>query len=182
MGPARIYPWRKMHRSRAPSIAPGTFSVAQSWADSITDMPGFDLRQAHLLSGKAKQGKRHEGSRVNHLAPGHAAKRRRGVATCSAGTGAKKPPLGLVQRRTHDHQKVIPTVRRNDRSGLLCRRSESHTCRLAADNQPAKEQHISQHKQRRYRGYRIADCMSRMDQGDADRQNDRAYNPDPDLQ
>jgi predicted lipoprotein with Yx(FWY)xxD motif len=36
-----------MHRSRAPSIAPGsTFFVAQSWADSITDMPGFNLRQA----------------------------------------------------------------------------------------------------------------------------------------
>ena len=37
-----------MHRSRAPSIAPGTFFVAQSWADSITDMPGFDLRQAQV--------------------------------------------------------------------------------------------------------------------------------------
>src|SRR4030088_1636884 len=46
MRPARIYPWRKMHRSRAPSIAPGTFVVAQSWADCITNMPGFDLRQA----------------------------------------------------------------------------------------------------------------------------------------
>ena len=46
MGPARIYPWRKMHRSRAPSIAPDTFFVAQSWADSITDMPGSKLRQA----------------------------------------------------------------------------------------------------------------------------------------
>jgi hypothetical protein len=47
MGPARIYPWRKMHRSRAPSIAPGTFFVAQPWADCITNMPGFNLRQAH---------------------------------------------------------------------------------------------------------------------------------------
>jgi hypothetical protein len=37
-----------MHRSRAPSIAPGTFVVAQSWADCITNMPGFNLRQAHL--------------------------------------------------------------------------------------------------------------------------------------
>jgi hypothetical protein len=46
MGPARIYPWRKMHRSRAPSIAPGTFFVAQPWADCITNMPGFNLRQA----------------------------------------------------------------------------------------------------------------------------------------
>jgi hypothetical protein len=46
MGPARIYPWKRMHRSRAPSIAPGTFFVAQSWADSITDMPGFNSRQA----------------------------------------------------------------------------------------------------------------------------------------
>src|ERR1700747_2378435 len=46
MGPARIYPWRKMRRSRAPSIAPGTFFVAQSWADCITNMAGFNLRQA----------------------------------------------------------------------------------------------------------------------------------------
>jgi hypothetical protein len=50
MRPARIYPWRKMHRSRAPSIAPGTFFVAQSWADCITTMPGFDLRQAFRVS------------------------------------------------------------------------------------------------------------------------------------
>src|ERR1700723_662061 len=48
MGPARIYPWKKMHRSRAPSIATGTFFVAQSWADCITNMAGFDLRQAQL--------------------------------------------------------------------------------------------------------------------------------------
>src|SRR5258708_40214984 len=47
MRPARIYPWIKMHPSRAPSIAPGTFFVAQSWADSITGMPGFNLRQTH---------------------------------------------------------------------------------------------------------------------------------------
>src|SRR5271155_3317519 len=49
MGPARIYPWRKMHRSRAPSIAPGTFVVAQPWADCITNMPGFNLRQAQRM-------------------------------------------------------------------------------------------------------------------------------------
>jgi hypothetical protein len=35
-----------MRRSRAPSIAPGTFFVAQSWLDCITNMAGFDLRQA----------------------------------------------------------------------------------------------------------------------------------------
>src|SRR5712692_8162896 len=50
MGPARIYPWRKMHRSRAPSIAPGRFFVAQPWADCITNMPGFNLRQAQAVS------------------------------------------------------------------------------------------------------------------------------------
>jgi len=48
MGPARIYPWRRMHPSRAPSIAPGTFFVAQSWAGCITNMPGFNLRQAQV--------------------------------------------------------------------------------------------------------------------------------------
>src|ERR1700692_4453421 len=48
MGPARIYPWRKMHRSRAPSIAPGTFFVTQPWADCITNIAGFNLRQAQV--------------------------------------------------------------------------------------------------------------------------------------
>jgi hypothetical protein len=51
MAPARIYPWRKMRRSRAPSIAPGAFFVAQLWADCITNMAGFNLRQAHRLAG-----------------------------------------------------------------------------------------------------------------------------------
>src|SRR5689334_4192781 len=46
MRPARIYPWRKMHRSRAPSIALGTFFVAQFSADCTTNMSGFDCRQA----------------------------------------------------------------------------------------------------------------------------------------
>src|SRR6202795_714402 len=50
MGPASIYPWRKMHRSRAPSIAPGTFVVAQPWADCITNMPGLNLRQSQVCS------------------------------------------------------------------------------------------------------------------------------------
>src|ERR1700719_4570213 len=54
MGPARIYPLRKMHRSRAPSIAPGTFFVAQSWADCITNMAGFNLRQPQVSNGRAK--------------------------------------------------------------------------------------------------------------------------------
>jgi hypothetical protein len=38
-----------MHPSRALSIAPGTFFVAQSWAGCITNMPGFNLRQAQHL-------------------------------------------------------------------------------------------------------------------------------------
>src|SRR5271163_3155548 len=48
MGPARIYRWRKMRRSRAPSIAPGAFFVVQPWADCITNMPRFNLRQAQV--------------------------------------------------------------------------------------------------------------------------------------
>jgi signal transduction histidine kinase len=38
-----------MHRSRAPSIAPGAFFVAQPWADCITNMPGLYLRQAQRM-------------------------------------------------------------------------------------------------------------------------------------
>src|SRR6266436_5240703 len=37
-----------MHRYRAPSIAPGTFFVAQSWADFIINMPESNLRQAQV--------------------------------------------------------------------------------------------------------------------------------------
>ena len=35
-----------MHRYRAPSIAPGRFFVAQSWADFIINMSESNLRQA----------------------------------------------------------------------------------------------------------------------------------------
>src|ERR1700682_4276089 len=64
MGPALIYPWRKMRRSRAPSTAPGTFFVTQSWADSITDMPGSNLRQA--------QGRNQPGWQIETQIPGEA--------------------------------------------------------------------------------------------------------------
>src|ERR1700720_2422244 len=37
-----------MRRSRAPSIASGTFFVAQSWVDCITNIAGFNLRQAQV--------------------------------------------------------------------------------------------------------------------------------------
>jgi hypothetical protein len=40
-----------MHRSRAPSIALDRFFVAQFSADCITNMPGFNLRQAQRHSG-----------------------------------------------------------------------------------------------------------------------------------
>ena len=43
-----------MRRSRAPSIAPGTFFVAQSWADCITNMAGFNLRQAQPTGGATR--------------------------------------------------------------------------------------------------------------------------------
>ncbi len=45
-GPARIYPWRRMHRSRAPSIAPETFFVVQFSADCTTNISASNLRQA----------------------------------------------------------------------------------------------------------------------------------------
>ena len=47
MGPARIYPWRRMRRSRAPSSGLDKFFAAQFSAGYITNMFEFDLRQAH---------------------------------------------------------------------------------------------------------------------------------------
>jgi len=46
-----------MRGSRVPSIAPGTFFVAQSWADCITNMAGFNLRQAQPTPVAKKQTK-----------------------------------------------------------------------------------------------------------------------------
>jgi NAD(P)-dependent dehydrogenase (short-subunit alcohol dehydrogenase family) len=40
-----------MHRYRAPSIAPGTLFVAQSWADFIINMSESNLRQAQVAAG-----------------------------------------------------------------------------------------------------------------------------------
>src|SRR5258705_9677686 len=42
---ARIYPWRRTRRSRAPSNQPEAFFVAQFSAGYTTNMFGFDLRQ-----------------------------------------------------------------------------------------------------------------------------------------
>jgi hypothetical protein len=63
MGPARIYPWRKMHRFRAPSIAPGTFFAAQFSAGYTTNMSGFDLRQAQLSFSKTVMDITHRSTR-----------------------------------------------------------------------------------------------------------------------
>src|SRR5258707_9082311 len=45
----RIYPWRRIRRSRAPSSGPGTFFAAQFSAGCTTNISGFDLRQAHHI-------------------------------------------------------------------------------------------------------------------------------------
>src|SRR5258705_5730051 len=47
---ARIYPWRRTRRSRAPSNRPEAFFVAQFSAGYTTDMFGFDLRQGQSRS------------------------------------------------------------------------------------------------------------------------------------
>src|SRR6202171_5940236 len=46
---ARIYPWRRTRRFRAPSNGPEAFFVAQFSAGYTTNMFGFDLRQGHPL-------------------------------------------------------------------------------------------------------------------------------------
>src|ERR1700724_3611487 len=46
MARARISPWRRMRRSRAPSNGLGGFFAAQFSAGCTTNMSGFDCRQA----------------------------------------------------------------------------------------------------------------------------------------
>src|ERR1700676_1041450 len=50
MARARISPWRRMRRSRAPSNGLGRFFAAQFSAGCTTNMSGFDCRQAHLTT------------------------------------------------------------------------------------------------------------------------------------
>src|SRR5258707_9422884 len=56
MSYARIYPWRRTRRSRAPSNGPDAFFVAQFSAGYTINMFGFDLRQGQarvLLNNQA---------------------------------------------------------------------------------------------------------------------------------
>src|SRR5713101_8408477 len=46
---ARIYPWRRTRRSRAPSNGPDPYFVAQFSAGYTTNMFGFDLRQGQVI-------------------------------------------------------------------------------------------------------------------------------------
>ena|SRR6266849_9976421 len=45
---ARIYPWRRTRRSRAPSNGPDAFFVAQFSAGYTPNIFGFDLRQEQV--------------------------------------------------------------------------------------------------------------------------------------
>src|SRR5258708_25286558 len=49
---ARIYPWRRTRRFRAPSNGPEAFFVAQFSAGYTTNMFGLDLRQAQLVTSR----------------------------------------------------------------------------------------------------------------------------------
>src|SRR5258706_13072100 len=51
---ARIYPWRRTRRFRAPSNRPEAFFVAQFSAGYTTNMFGFDLRQGQDRYGLTK--------------------------------------------------------------------------------------------------------------------------------
>src|SRR5882672_8014334 len=51
---ARIYPWRRTRRSRAPSNGPDAYFVAQFSAGYTTNMFGFDLRQGQVFDTDRK--------------------------------------------------------------------------------------------------------------------------------
>ena len=55
MARARISPWRRMRRSRAPSNGLGRFFAAQFSAGCTTNMSGFDCRQAQRAKHQTKQ-------------------------------------------------------------------------------------------------------------------------------
>src|SRR6266436_10005793 len=54
---ARIYPWRRTRRFRAPSNGPEAFFVAQFSAGYTTNMFGFDLRQGQVTPVRLPPGR-----------------------------------------------------------------------------------------------------------------------------
>jgi hypothetical protein len=50
----RTYRWVRMHRHRAVFTEPGIFLAVRSWADCITNMFGFDLRQAQAFMSNCR--------------------------------------------------------------------------------------------------------------------------------
>src|ERR1019366_3613353 len=61
---ARTYRWVRMHRHHAVFTEPGIFFAVRSWADCITNMFGFDLRQAQEV---LHLGKKHLGFQLDSL-------------------------------------------------------------------------------------------------------------------
>jgi hypothetical protein len=52
---ARTYPWIRIRRYRVLLRGQGVLFAAQSWADCITNMFGFDLRQAQDVGGQSRR-------------------------------------------------------------------------------------------------------------------------------
>src|SRR5664279_2465001 len=74
----RTYRWTRMHRHRALFRELGTFFAVRSWAGCITNMFGFDLRQAQALtpeSGAAifrcEDRRCPDSRRATHIRPHH---------------------------------------------------------------------------------------------------------------
>src|SRR6267378_6013760 len=63
---ARIYPWRRTRRSRAPSNGSEAFFVAQFSAGYTTNMFGFDLRQGQGHGRKTRGARSKTKSRILH--------------------------------------------------------------------------------------------------------------------
>src|SRR3979411_1373167 len=101
MRPARIYPWRRMRRFRAASSGLDKFFAAQFSVGYITNMSGFDLRQAQALE----------------VAPtGRATADRHGATRIDPADERRKSALGRATHPRRTAQAHIHMQRLRDRS------------------------------------------------------------------
>src|SRR6202043_2430076 len=109
---ARIYPWRRMRRSRAPSNGLGRFFAAQFSAGCTTNMSGFDCRQAHRDARTLAQSRLSLLLALEVAPTGRATADRHGAARIDPADERRKSALG---RAAHP------------RRTAQARRSEEHT-------------------------------------------------------